>query len=40
MKITIEASPEEIAKLLQTISSSKEQKIDLFSGLMIDGNHL
>lgn len=40
MKITIEATPEEIAKLLQAIASSQEQKIDMFSGLMIDGNHL
>ncbi|WP_270376101.1 hypothetical protein [Enterococcus thailandicus] len=27
MKITIEATPEEIAKLLQAIGSSEEQKI-------------
>lgn len=27
MKVTIEATPEEIAKLLQAIGSSEEQKI-------------
>lgn len=40
MKITIEGSPQEIKELLQAIASSQEQKIDLFSGLMINGNHL
>lgn len=31
MKITIEATPEEVAKLLQAIGSSKEQPNDLFT---------
>lgn len=41
MKITIEAEPEEICKLLRAIESSKEKKVpNIQPNLTIDGNKI